>query len=185
MPTNDGENFAYTTPDRLQQLLNSQEDLQRQAYGGRSPADLEGEERALFIKDMVLAATDELHELLGEVGWKPWATSRHVNEKAARGEFIDLWHFVMNLALALRMDGSDIFAGYQEKRAKNVQRQEEGYDGVSTKCPGCRRALDDDATACYQVENFRLGGEYFAGVHCVSHGRFYKTGPAKEEPSYG
>ena len=31
----------------------------------------------------------------------------------------------------------------EAKRAKNAQRQLDGYDGVSTKCPKCGRALDD------------------------------------------
>ena len=35
-----------------------------------------------------------------------------------------------------------------ERLKKNAKRQEEGYDGVSTKCPGCHRALDDDAVLC-------------------------------------
>lgn len=179
--TPEGENFAYTTPDRLQQLLNSQEDLQINSYGN-SPAGLlpENPEAAIeFIRWNVLALTDELHELLAETGWKPWATSKHVNLTAARGELIDAFHFFMNLALVLNMDGDDLFAGYQAKREKNAKRQADGYDGVSTKCPGCKRALDDDAVGCFKIASFRLGGDLYAGVHCTSHGRFYKTGPAE------
>ncbi|AYN55899.2 deoxyuridine triphosphatase [Microbacterium phage Coltrane] len=186
MTAPDGENFAYTTPDRLQQLLNSQEDLQINSYGN-SPAGLlpENPEAAIeFIRWNVLALTDELHELLAETGWKPWATSRHVNLTAARGELVDAFHFFMNLALVLNMDGTELFEQYQAKRAKNAKRQEDGYDGVTGKCPGCKRAMDDDATACYPVKNHRLGNAYYEGVICVHHGRFYKTGPAKEAPTY-
>src|SRR5690606_25002112 len=68
---------------------------------GLDPADLPEEERIEFIRWNVLALTDELHEALNECGWKPWATSRHVNEEAALKELIDAWHFFMNLLWAI------------------------------------------------------------------------------------
>ena len=172
------ENFACATPDRLQQLLDAQEDLQINSYGS-SPALLlpDDPEAAIdFIRWNILALTDELHEALGETGWKPWATSRHVNLTAFKGELVDAFHFFMNLMLAVGMDGDELFERYHEKRAKNAKRQAEGYDGVSTKCPGCKRALDDAAVDCFFIPEFRLGGKHFSGVHCKSHGRFYPTG---------
>ena len=181
----EGENFAYTTPDRLQQLLNAQEDLQINSYGS-SPALLlpDDTEAAIdFIRWNILALTDELHEALGETGWKPWATSRHVNLTAFKGELVDAYHFFMNLMLVVGMDGDELFERYHEKRAKNAKRQAEGYDGISTKCPGCKRALDDDAVDCRYYPNHRLGGDYFEGVYCSAHGRFYPIGPAKETPT--
>lgn len=169
------------TPDRLQQLLNAQEDLQIKAYDG-SPAGLlpgNPEGAIEFITWNVLALTDELHELLGEVGWKPWATSKHVNLTAARGELIDAFHFFMNLALVLNMDASDLFLGYMKKHEKNIERQEEGYDGVSTKCPGCKRALDDDGVACRLEPAYRLGHEVVQAVICARFGRAFKIGAAE------
>jgi hypothetical protein len=131
----------------LNTMLEMQRQLQVKHYG-KDPADLSGEERALFIKDMVLALTDELHEALQEVGWKPWATSRHVNDEAFKGELIDAWHFFMNLILVSGMDPFDFMQRYISKHDKNASRQEAGYDGVADKCPGCRRALDDEAVLC-------------------------------------
>lgn len=135
----------------IQHLLMAQRDLQIK-MGQPDPRTMSEEQKALFIKDMVLAATDELHELLAEVGWKPWATSRHVNRDAAVGEWIDLLHFVLNLGLALNLTGEEVFLKYMSKRQKNIKRQEEGYDGVTTKCPGCGRALDDDAVKCFKLD---------------------------------
>lgn len=137
----------------LTNLLESQAALQLKMPDGRDPRDMTEAEKALFIKDMTLALTDELHELLAEVGWKPWASSRHVNTESARGELIDALHFFLNLALALDMDGFMILEMYHAKHKKNQQRQEEGYDGVSSKCGYCRRALDDED------KNLRAGGE--------------------------
>lgn len=109
-------------------------------------------DRAMFVKDNVLAALDELHESLAEVGWKPWATSRHVNEDALQGELVDVFHFFMNLMFAARMTPETLVSRYLEKNKKNIQRQQDGYDGVQGKCPNCRRAYDDVAVSCLPAE---------------------------------
>lgn len=145
----------------LTQLFDAQRDLQITAYG-KDPADLEGMERIQFYKDMHIALTDELHEALGEIGWKPWATSRHVNEEALQGELVDAFHFFMNLCMVAHLDPFELVKKYMAKREKNAKRQAEGYDGVSTKCPVCKRALDDDAVLCGE-ENTRGG---VPGVWC-------------------
>src|SRR5690606_34705103 len=72
----------------LGQLVGLQYELQSESFG-IDPLRLTDEERIEFIRWNVLALTDELHELLQEVGWKPWATSRHVNEPEATGELVD------------------------------------------------------------------------------------------------
>lgn len=134
----------------LNDLLALQDKLQIRITGN-TPTTLlpdDPEEAIKFITWNVLAMTDELHELLNEVGWKPWATSKHVNIEAAQGELVDVFHFFMNLALVLGMNGDDLSNAYLAKRLKNLKRQDEGYDGVSTKCPGCKRALDDEGTSC-------------------------------------
>lgn len=138
--------------------MRDQIDLQITSYG-KSPLNLEGDERADFIRCNILALEDELHEALDEVGWKPWATSRHLNREAFKGELVDAFHFFMNLMAVAQIGADELLEGYQAKRLKNAKRQEEGYDGVSTKCPGCKRALDDDAVECYEMfdESVSLG----------------------------
>ncbi len=139
--------------DRLTWMFHKQEELQRNAYG-KSPLEIEDdEERVRFIKDMVLAAEDELHEALAEVGWKPWATSRHINEEAFKGELVDLFHFFMNLCLVVKMTPQELHERYAEKRERNIKRQQEGYDGIAGKCPYCKRGLDDKAVLCHEDPN--------------------------------
>lgn len=122
--------------------------LQIEAYG-RDPGTLEGDERIEFIRWNVLAATAELVEMLDETGWKPWATSRHVNEDAAIGEAVDVLHFVANLLLAFRCSDAELDDRYVTKMDINRARMSSGkYDGVSGKCPTCRRALDDPTVRC-------------------------------------
>lgn len=114
------------------------------------PMELEGDERADFMRWNAFALDDEIHEALAEVGWKPWATKRHVNHPQFMQEMVDAWHFFLNLLLAgagaaglTIKDMATMFENYYlEKNAKNLQRQIEGYDGVKDKCPVCKRELD-------------------------------------------
>lgn len=132
-------------------MLDAQEALQVQAYGGHSPAGLLPDDVAgavSFIHWNVTALTDELHELLAETSWKPWAKGDYINLTAAKSELVDAFHFLMNLAIVLGMDADELEEKYFAKRAKNIKRQEAGYDGVKGKCPGCKRALDDDGVEC-------------------------------------
>jgi hypothetical protein len=130
-------------------MFRLQEELQSSTYNdGLSPAVFTQSGKIEFIKTNVIAITDEIHEALGEVGWKPWATSNHINEAAYKAELVDAWHFFMNLCIVVGMTPDELFEGYLTKRQKNIKRQQDGYDGVSTKCGVCGRALDDDAVQC-------------------------------------
>lgn len=132
--------------DRLDTLLQMQLQLQTIHMGG-DPRDLRGDEWAEFMRWNAWALTDELSEAMSEVGWKPWATSRHLNGEAFMREMVDAFHFFMNLLLAGNPDSTpeqimaDFFEKYKAKNEKNAQRQVEGYDGISDKCGVCKREL--------------------------------------------
>jgi hypothetical protein len=149
--------------DRLGEMFELQGDLQRNTYGDH-PGDIHQDApgdwstRISFIKDMKHAIDDELAEFMGEVGWKPWASSRHINFEAAQGELVDAFHFFMNLAMAVDMTPEMLYEKYKAKRLKNIKRQEEGYDGVAGKCPKCGRALDDDAVTCKETGFYPAAG---------------------------
>ena len=143
-----------TLHDRLYEMFESQRSLQLSMPPlNKDPAQLEGVERIQFFKDMKLALESELQEMLDEMGWKPWASSRHFNADAVRGELVDVFHFFMNLWLAAGGTADDLFKAYLIKREKNLKRQQQGYDGVSTKCRVCHRALDDDAVNCWMNQD--------------------------------
>ena len=131
----------------LQQMLTRQHKAQLEAHGLDLPA-LNEQERIWAIRWNILALEDELHEALGETGWKPWASSRHFNRDAFVSELVDAWHFLMNLFLIAGVDAEELTRAYNHKRDLNDARQRAGYDGVSTKCPNCGRALDDQAVTC-------------------------------------
>lgn len=154
---------------KLETMMNDQYLLQRDTYG-IDYFTMTDEEKIQHFKEMKLALQDELHEALNEMGWKPWATKRHFNQDAVQGELVDAWHFFMNLMLIAGMTPLDLFEKYEAKRKKNMARQqaEGGYDGVSTKCPRCKRALDDDAVACH-VAGFKDTGNREPMSICCHH----------------
>lgn len=129
-------------------MLDMQRELQEKTYGFGPLEELDDQARMEWVRNNVLALTDELHEALAESGWKPWATSNHLNREAFASELVDAWHFFMNLMLICGMDMEDLARGYERKRQVNILRQQLSYDGVSTKCRGCGRALDDEAVEC-------------------------------------
>lgn len=133
--------------DKLNQIFDMQIALQIEKMGGH-PGSFEIEQKIQFIKDMTLALEDELHEALGEVGWKPWATSKHINREAYLSELTDALHFFVNLCLVINATPYELYEAYVKKNLKNHKRQGEGYDGLSGKCPGCKRALDDPGIGC-------------------------------------
>lgn len=127
---------------------------------GGDPFKMSYRELAGFITWNHTALVKELGEALDEVGWKPWASSRFCNGKPAMKEMVDAWHFFMNIMLAIgawatlvddECDEFEELAGiaqffedyYRQKNAKNLQRQVDGYDGVSEKCATCYRDLSE------------------------------------------
>ena len=132
----------------LAAMLEMQLDLQRQHMGG-DPRELTGDAMAVFMTWNAFALEDEVHEAMAELGWKPWAKSRHINREAFMKEMVDAFHFFMNMLLCANPDSSpaqiaqEFFQLYRAKNAINAQRQADGYDGVSTKCPTCKRELSE------------------------------------------
>ena len=128
-------------PD-LQRMLDRQLELQQRSFGV-DPPSLEGEDLVEFIRWNVLALTDELHEALGEVKWKPWTSdSGWVNRDAFVKELIDALHFWMNLVLAAGGSSVEITDRYFAKAAVNQARQESGYTHLYKKGAD-GRALDE------------------------------------------
>lgn len=138
--------------DRLSEIFIRQLQLQK-LINGYDLDQQDVETRIANIKENVLACTDELHEALGETGWKAWAKTRHINEGPLKDEIIDAFHFLLNLALHAGMDSTEFFERFIAKNVKNTLRQDVGYDGRAEKCPHCHRALDDVGIAGGRVLN--------------------------------
>ena len=113
------------------EFLEAQRALQVSSFGG-DPSQVEGEARADYVMYNALALSDELHEALLEVGWKPWLTvgrGEWIDRDGFVKELIDLLHFLGNLFLVAEVTGDEIAERYLRKRQVNKKRQEDGYDG--------------------------------------------------------
>lgn len=122
--------------------------LQEEYFQREFPID-DPDELADYLVSNHTALIVEMSEFMGEVGWKDWATPRGwVNREAAVGELIDVGHFLANLLCALGVTDAEWEARYRDKQEVNRQRQRDGYDGVSGKCPQCHRAYDDSGVTC-------------------------------------
>jgi len=159
-----GENDARASwQDQLRIVFASQEHFQ--SLLGHDLAEYDDETKVAYLKDQILALLDEAHEALGEIGWKPWATSRHINREAFSGELADILCFLVNLALGVGLSPDEFFALHQEKVLRNIARQEANYDGVTGKCPGCGRAIDDLRAKGLPVGTF--GGVDYCSPECI------------------
>lgn len=122
---------------QLGKMLHDQREMQISSFGF-DPAEATVEERVEYIRWNVLALTDELHEMMRETSWKPWASSTFINPDAAFAEMVDAWHFFMNILWAITglggLGDAEILAAdfadeYEKKRQRNIARQLEGYTG--------------------------------------------------------
>lgn len=148
--------MTYNFPDRLGAMMAAQRSFQERVTGvgvlyeglNAAPVENYAPSRIEEFRLMVMALQDELHEALGEMGWKPWADSRHFNTEAVQGELVDAWCFLMSLMLLAGLTPETLYRKYMVKMEINRKRQDNGYDGIAGKCPSCRRAYDDPAVRC-------------------------------------
>lgn len=138
-------------PDRLTTMYEMQKALQGQIPGGVSPPPEGWKPSAEELSAMtfqVMALFHELFEAMQETGWKPWASKKYVNRKGFNSEIVDAWHFLMNLMIWSGMTPEQLYEGYVTKNSKNWERHTLGYDGVTTKCTGCKREFSDPGVDC-------------------------------------
>ena len=91
--------------------------------------------RTDFIKEQSIHLTQELHEMLAELpyfkGWKDYTQlgEEDIQEamKRAREEYIDMFHFVLNIGIGLGMTPDEIYMLYMGKNMENHRRQTNGY----------------------------------------------------------
>lgn len=140
-------------------MLKAQHALQVLSMKDGDPRLLDGVDRMTFVTWNAYALEDELHEATAETGWKPWASSNHINGALYTKELVDGWHFFMNLLIVgsaevdMSLDdyGAFFFKMYMEKNAINAKRMADGYDGVSTKCPNCKREMSETDASLHKT----------------------------------
>ena len=111
--------------DMLQELWAKQEELNLRI--GVDCANMNEEEQIRWILNYCRAMTQELAELTDSVPWKWWAKYQTFDRQNAKVEIVDLFHFLISLALVMGMSADDVFELYTQKHKVNHQRQDSGY----------------------------------------------------------
>lgn len=94
-----------------------------------------------YLRWNALALHAEVSEMTQEFGWKPWATSQHINREALVGEGVDVLKFLLNMLLAVGVTPSELAEKFTLKTVVNYERQANGYTGLEKDAAG--RALDE------------------------------------------
>lgn len=150
---------------RLADMIEAQRALQ--VAMGFDIAKMNDAERIEYIHGNATNVICEIAEALGEVDWKPWTSVNHIYEDALFSELRDAWQCLTNMMMAAHPRytphtlASELETALYAKHKVNYDRIAANYDGRSTKCPGCKRALDDPAVECSRSA---------AGYHCAVTG---------------
>lgn len=128
--------------------------LRLQRALGYDVEQMSQEARIHYIHEQVTNVVAEAMEALQEVDWKSWTNGTEIREETCFGELRDAWQCLTNAMWLVTRGDPEAIADYlevklYEKHATNYKRLYEGYDGHSNKCPGCRRAYDDEGVNCH------------------------------------
>jgi dimeric dUTPase (all-alpha-NTP-PPase superfamily) len=113
------------TPDKLDEIFRMQDLLNKKI--GVDLASLSQDDKTKWALNYSRAMSQELAELIDSFPWKWWAKYQKFDEKNAKVEVVDLFHFLVSLAQTLGMTSEDVYQAYLKKNAVNHQRQETGY----------------------------------------------------------
>ena len=108
--------------DRLDIIFSLQQGLSDMMKLDRYPRNTEGKVSALCT-----AIMHEAVELQRTTNWKWGKTPVEVNEVEAREELIDIWHFVVQASLELKLTPEDLLDEYKKKNEINRERQRNEY----------------------------------------------------------
>ena len=106
----------------LDTIFKLQKDLAGVMEHSRYPKDTE--ERVSALCTAIIHEAIELQRL---TSWKWWKKPIKFNEKEAREELIDIWHFVVQASIELNLTPKDVVAEYKKKNKINRERQNNGY----------------------------------------------------------
>lgn len=113
---------------------------------GIDPRSVSGVQRYIYLLNNFEGIADELAEARAETNWKQWTHGVELgtfnDRNAFVKELVDLLHFLVNLLLLADCSADEVYNRYMAKADVNASRQEDGYDGRSTK-DATGRATDE------------------------------------------
>jgi len=108
--------------DKLEYIFEKQKELA--AFIGSVRYPKSREKRVSVLSTAIIHESVELQRL---TNWKWWKKQIEFDEKEAREEIIDIWHFLVQVSIELGMTPSNILDEYQKKNQINRQRKKDGY----------------------------------------------------------
>lgn len=118
----------------LHEIIESQKKFQ--SYMGHNFSEMTPQELASYTKENILWTVDELSEMLHELPYaKTWSKKydswdeEKLQEqiRLTQEEYIDAFHFMINIGISIGMTEEKIIEMYREKNKVNYQRQENNY----------------------------------------------------------
>lgn len=168
--------------DMLQKIFDKQTALQqRLGYDFNTMTD---EARAAYIKEYEQHADHEMHEMLAEIpffkSWKKYDkdsyAERNMRWEKARQEFIDAFHFYINVALALGFDAAQLFSMFEEKNSINHDRQLNTTE--------YKQCVEDTNRAVELLLQQDLSSDTATEILKVAHGLSERTGLSITESTF-
>jgi dimeric dUTPase (all-alpha-NTP-PPase superfamily) len=111
--------------DKLEEIFDLQDSLNQRI--GVDTTNLSEEDKTKWVLNYTRAMQQELAELVDSVPWKWWAKYQKFDEQNAKVEIVDLFHFLISLALVMGMTPDDVHSAYLKKNEVNIKRQDSGY----------------------------------------------------------
>ena len=119
--------------NQLQKVLDTQTELQNRL--GNNIKEMTEQQKTAYVKNNVFFVTEELHEMTRELPYvKEWKDYSQLSgediarrKELAQEEFIDVFTFLMNIALTLELTADEIYDLYFQKNKVNHKRQDNGY----------------------------------------------------------
>lgn len=119
--------------NKLQKVLDTQTELQNRL--GNNIKEMTEQQKTAYVKNNVFFVTEELHEMTRELPYvKEWKDYSQLSgediarrKELAQEEFIDVFTFLMNIALTLELTADEIYDLYFQKNKVNHKRQDNGY----------------------------------------------------------
>jgi dimeric dUTPase (all-alpha-NTP-PPase superfamily) len=118
--------------DKLDRMFETQKLLQQRL--GTFDKIKNDKDKQQFINQMLLAVFEETVETMKKSPYKNpdfvpfgWKKTQKWDVEMFKMELIDIWHFIMNLSLAVGMDSEEFFRVYVDKNTENHVRQDNGY----------------------------------------------------------
>lgn len=108
--------------DKLETMFLLQNNLTKYMDLSRYPKKQEEK-----ISVLCTAMIHEVIELQRITNWKWWKKKKKFHKKEAIEELIDIWHFIMQATIEMKIKPDELVRAYIKKHDINIHRQKIGY----------------------------------------------------------